>query len=509
MKAPDLEDDEEKESEPRWSEAALEFAYNRQELQKFIDRGPVLQILRPRQIGTPKGPVAAPTASENKLDLVKGLLSLLKETGLVASPFDADELFDLDMEVIRSSAEGLFGKLKSLVGEIPTDQDPTAPDPRSSPQIGSTGYRTASPYLSAVEPGSDSSSEPRRMSLGPSGAAMLEARVKEARPERPKSRSRKQKLTAIDRTANATRTEESTDKLESYFQAAMTRFLMEQQQASTRRTTPVETPNVGSQDVEMESTGSHDPTSSHWEYDPDDVDLSLSARAVVATAVAGPANSSMIQRVRISAISDLKEFTGRDQDEDRARSWISKVKSAFLRDQATDEEKCLTFADLLSGPAKNWYRQLARSTRNKWSELLRNFQVQYCGLGVSVAWQYYHSRKRSEESPFEYLYRLNVAALRAKLKIKDGDSKTRREHAEHFIETLGDPDLADRSTARRPRPRRQQPPPSDRSMPFRDRPQNPDRIRVRMDQIRKEIYGGSTSHLPKTRNTRQKTRPSL
>ncbi|KAE9268798.1 hypothetical protein PR003_g31325, partial [Phytophthora rubi] len=419
MKAPELEDDEEKGSEPRWSEAALEFAYNRQELQKFIDRDPVLQILRPRQIGTPKGPVAAPTASENKLDLVKGLLSLLKETGLVASPFDADELFDLDMEVIQSSAEGLFGKLKSLVGEIPTDQDPTAPDPRSSPQIGSTGYRTASPYLSAAEPGSDSSSEPRRMSLGPSGAAMLEARVKEARPERPKSRSRKQKPAAIDRTANATRTEESTDKLESYFQAAMSR------------------------DGIHRISRSH---VMHWEYDPDDVDLSLSARAVVATAAAGPANSSMIQRVRISAISDLKEFTGRDQDEDRARSWISKVKSAFLRDQATDEEKCLTFADLLSGPAKNWYRQLARSTRNKWSELLRNFQVQYCGLGVSVAWQYYHSRKRSEESPLEYLYRLNVAALRAKLKIKDGDSKTRREHVEHFIETLGDPDLADRLT---------------------------------------------------------------
>ncbi|KAE9274920.1 hypothetical protein PR003_g29474 [Phytophthora rubi] len=107
-KAPDLEDDEEKGSEPRWSEAALEFAYNRQELQKFIDQDPVLRILRPRQIGTPKGPVAAPTASENKLDLVKGLLSLLKEKGLVASPFDADELFDLDVEVIRSSARGLF-----------------------------------------------------------------------------------------------------------------------------------------------------------------------------------------------------------------------------------------------------------------------------------------------------------------------------------------------------------------------------------------------------------------
>ncbi|KAE9027647.1 hypothetical protein PR001_g11925, partial [Phytophthora rubi] len=414
MKAPDLEDDEEKGSEPRWSEAALEFAYNRQELQKFIDRDPVLQILRPRHIGTPKGPVAAPTASKNKLDLVKGLLSLLKETDLVASPFDADELFDLDVEVIRSSAKGLFGKLKSLVGEIPTDQDPTVPDPRSSPQIGSTGYRTASPYLSAAEPGSDSSSETRRMSLGPSGAAMLEARVKEAGPERPKSRSRKQKTAPIDRTANATRTEESTDKLESYFQAAMSRFLMEQQQASARRTTPVETPNVGSQDVEMESTGSHDPTPSHWEYDPDDVDPPQSARAVVATAAAGPANSSMIQRVRVSAISASRSSRGETK--------------------------------MRIGLDRGSVRQLARSTRNKWSELLRNFQVQYCGLGVSVAWQYYHSRKGSEESPLEYLYRLNVAALRAKLKIKDGDSKTRREHVEHFIETLGDPDLADRLT---------------------------------------------------------------
>ncbi|EGZ11003.1 hypothetical protein PHYSODRAFT_337767, partial [Phytophthora sojae] len=121
-----------------------------------------------------------------------------------------------------------------------------------------------------------------------------------------------------------------------------------------------------------------------------------------------------------------------------------KVKSAFLRDQAPDEEKCLTFADLLSGSARNWYRQLPRSTRNKWPDLLRSFQTQYCGLGISVARQYYHARKRSDESPLNYLYRLNVAGLRARLKIKDGGSKEKREHVDHFIETLGDEDLADR-----------------------------------------------------------------
>ncbi|KAE8954139.1 hypothetical protein PR002_g32169 [Phytophthora rubi] len=61
-------------------------------------------------------------------------------------------------------------------------------------------------------------------------------------------------------------------------------------------------------------------------------------------------------------------------------------------------------------------------------------------------WQYYHARKRSEETPLEYLYRLNVAGMRARLRIKDGDAKARIEHVEHFIETLDDPDLADQLT---------------------------------------------------------------
>ncbi|OWZ02857.1 hypothetical protein PHMEG_00025512 [Phytophthora megakarya] len=78
-------------------------------------------------------------------------------------------------------------------------------------------------------------------------------------------------------------------------------------------------------------------------------------------------------RVRFSAVSDLKEFTGKDMDEDRVRAWIGKVKSAFQRDQATEKEKCLTFADLMVGLAKNWHRQLSRTTKT-WADLLDNFQ---------------------------------------------------------------------------------------------------------------------------------------
>ena len=63
-----------------------------------------------------------------------------------------------------------------------------------------------------------------------------------------------------------------------------------------------------------------------------------------------------------------------------------------------------------------------------------------------MARQYYHAWKRSDESPLKYLYRLNVAGLRTKLDIKGGPSKVRREHVEHYVETLDDRELADQLT---------------------------------------------------------------
>ena len=77
-------------------------------------------------------------------------------------------------------------------------------------------------------------------------------------------------------------------------------------------------------------------------------------------------------------ISDLKELSGKDNDEDRERNWIGKVKSAFLRDQAPYSEKCLVFGDILTESARNWYRQLSRLTRTSWKYVLESFMMQYC-----------------------------------------------------------------------------------------------------------------------------------
>ena len=63
--------------------------------------------------------------------------------------------------------------------------------------------------------------------------------------------------------------------------------------------------------------------------------------------------------------------------------------------------------------------------------------VQLGGFGVSVGRQYYHAKKRSDETPLEYLFRLKMAAIRAKISFREGSSATRREHVEHFYRDIG------------------------------------------------------------------------
>ena len=101
---------------------------------------------------------------------------------------------------------------------------------------------------------------------------------------------------------------------------------------------------------------------------------------------------------------------------------------AFLGDQAPDAEKCLVFSVLLSGPARDWYNQIRRSTRTSWKALLEVFMAKYGGKNsISVGRRYYHDRKRLNETPLEYLYRLNVAEIRAKIPVRDGSPATRKD----------------------------------------------------------------------------------
>ncbi|OWY99562.1 LOW QUALITY PROTEIN: hypothetical protein PHMEG_00029415 [Phytophthora megakarya] len=377
----------------------LKDMYHRKELRDFVNQDPVMRILKIKRITDPKGPME--------------LIRLLQDVGMTPGSFDADALFDLDLDVIQTTSRDSFQKLRILVGEVSH-----SPDPLPLTTTDAVDNLTASSHdASAAEDGSDTSSEPpRRMSLGPSGASKLEARSKIRRSSPARNSRRDNGFAPTDQATDTESSDRSVGTLQKFFNAPMDRYLAEEREAN-KDPASLRPQHQGSQDVEMEFIRSSD-HGSRWEYDPDDVDFP--------------------PRHKVPLLLDPQEFTGKDQDEDRARAWISKIMAALMRDQASDDEKCLTFADLLAGPAKNWYHQLSPLAANEVN---------------------YYEVSRSSTADLEYRTILPyatqircvaityiVAGLRARLKIKDGNAKERREHVDHYIETLEDQDLAERLT---------------------------------------------------------------
>ncbi|OWY96896.1 LOW QUALITY PROTEIN: hypothetical protein PHMEG_00032718 [Phytophthora megakarya] len=102
----------------------------------------------------------------------------------------------------------------------------------------------SSHYASAAEDGSDTTSEPpRRMSLGPSGASMLEARSKIRRSSPARSNRRDNGSAPTDQATVA----ESSDRSK-FFNAAMARYLAEEREAN-KDPASTRPQHQGSQDV--------------------------------------------------------------------------------------------------------------------------------------------------------------------------------------------------------------------------------------------------------------------
>ncbi|OWZ12305.1 Eukaryotic/viral aspartic protease [Phytophthora megakarya] len=102
-----------------------------------------------------------------------------------------------------------------------------------------------------------------------------------------------------------------------------------------------------------------------------------------------------VARVRVSAFSELKEFNGKDANEEKARAWFNRLKSASRRDRKTGDEVYALFGDRMSG---------------------------YWGKCVSMASRYYHASKHVDETP--------------KIRYSDETPEEKREYVDLFINTL-------------------------------------------------------------------------
>ncbi|OWZ22347.1 LOW QUALITY PROTEIN: Eukaryotic/viral aspartic protease [Phytophthora megakarya] len=158
-----------------------------------------------------------------------------------------------------------------------------------------------------------------------------------------------------------------------------------------------------------------------------DLDAGLTGTAAdVSTATAGAG----VARVRLSVFSERMAFNGKHASEEKNRVWFNCLKSESRRNGMTRDEVCTPFGDVM-------YLQLEKSVKKSLTELTEQFRVQYYGKGVSMASLYYHASKHVDETPLEYLYRLNVAGMRAKIRYFDGTPEEKHEHVELFINTLG------------------------------------------------------------------------
>ncbi|KAE9164175.1 hypothetical protein PF005_g30138 [Phytophthora fragariae] len=378
------------------------------------------------------------------------LFQMLRESGFVLGAFEKERLCDWDLKawlrairVVQELLTILAGSVKQDATSSSTGQDTLSP--AAGPALTSTTTPSPPPrYQSSVD--SDSSVElPKRMPMN--------------RP-----------LLAMQLSAASARTDVA-KPTEGVISKALGESIIKLMQTTMMHTPRADTPAVPTEqkqpgnpvptvtrpqetaDVAIESVSSRSSTRVRTrreaDKDPDDLfDLDVGtprAAAAISTATAGGVG---LARVRLSASSELKEFSGRDTSEEQARLWLNRLKSAARRDGMTSEEVCGQFSDLMGGPARQWYLQLPKKAKTSWTELMEQFRIQYCGKGVAMASRYYHAAQRPDETPLDYLYRLNVAGLRANVPYAKGTTEEKREHVGYFIRTLNsqEADLASRLT---------------------------------------------------------------
>ncbi|OWY96389.1 LOW QUALITY PROTEIN: hypothetical protein PHMEG_00033352, partial [Phytophthora megakarya] len=85
--------------------------------------------------------------------------------------------------------------------------------------------------------------------------------------------------------------------------------------------------------------------------------------------------------------------------------------------------------------AIDWFTQLPKSTRHDWKQMSRRFRKLYIGTTGSYSERYFTMKMTDHETPLQFFYRLNAAAVKAEVRFKSS-SKLRESHIRRFIKKL-------------------------------------------------------------------------
>ncbi|EGZ10865.1 hypothetical protein PHYSODRAFT_337637 [Phytophthora sojae] len=436
LRAPDLAEEslyqpQGKDTGRQYTVEEVRYVVARTEIFRLLEQDPILVFLKPMLMSNFTGPFVAPDSDSltSVAHAAPTLFQMLRDSGFVLGAFEMERLCDWDLKswlraisVVQEPLTILAGSVKQDATSSATGQD--APGPSAGPAQTLTTTTSPPPrYQSSVD--SDSSFESsKRMPMN--------------RPPRVMQLSAAPARTEVMKPTEEVLPKALRDSIIKLLQTTV----MSTPRADTAAipTGPKPPANPAptvarpqeAADVAMESVSSRSSTRSKprrdADEDPDDLfDLDIGTprtTAAISTATAGGVG---LAHVRVSASSELKEFSGRDASEEKTRLWLNRLNSAARRDGMTGEE-------------------LPKKIKKSWTELMGQFRVQYCGKGVSMASRYYHAAQRPDETPLDYLYRLNVEGLRTN--IPYAPSAAIREQLHEPVERVVAQALAEMSRAR-------------------------------------------------------------
>ncbi|GMG16107.1 unnamed protein product [Phytophthora fragariaefolia] len=172
------------------------------------------------------------------------------------------------------------------------------------------------------------------------------------------------------------------------------------------------------------SPDSSDPSSDSDEDDSDSSSSSDSsgeeARSSTKTSSKAEVGSTLLTVRPYVNPNSLEKFDEKASLGDR-RSWWERFLNMNEQGGWMDKVKLSELRMKMSSAVRNWRGQLPKHVQADWEKLSREFRHKYLKTRTSESERYYTMKQESGETPLEFLYRLNEAAVKGGIKFHDVD----------------------------------------------------------------------------------------
>ncbi|OWZ02431.1 hypothetical protein PHMEG_00026004 [Phytophthora megakarya] len=132
--------------------------------------------------------------------------------------------------------------------------------------------------------------------------------------------------------------------------------------------------------------------------------------------------------------TNLEKFDEKASRDNRV-NWWERFSDMASQGSWSDTMKIRQFRSRMPTAIRDWFRQLPKSTRHDWKQMSRRFRKLDIGTTGSYSERYFTMKMTDHETPLQFFYCLNAAAVKAEVKFQSS-SKLRESHIRRFIKKL-------------------------------------------------------------------------